>query len=199
MELGLGKLPWYGEIVTFLVVAVAGLVIFHVYWWVAPARGDISLAEQDLAQRRLEIDQALQAASQLREVEATVAELSGRLERLTSALPKRRDVSSLLGRLQSLAAQSSLSIRAFTAQVAERRELHAAWPIRLELNGTYHSLGVFFDRVSKFSKVIAISNVVIRAIDPRQLNATVSAECTATTFVLNDDVAEAPLASEPAI
>ena len=76
-----------------------------------------------------------------------------------------------------------------------RQELHAAWPIRLELNGTYHNLGGFFDRVSKFSQVIAISDVVIRAIDPPQLNGTISAECTATTFVLNENGADTPFAA----
>ena len=186
MELGFNRLPWYGQIATFLLVAVAGYLVFHVYW-VVPLNDDRSLDQEELAQLRLDIDQALQSAGRLREVEVEVAELGARLESLRTALPQERDAPEILRRLQTLASQSNLSIRAFTPQAVEPGEWYAAWPIRLELNGLYHDLGLFFDRVSKFSQVIAINDVVIRAVDPPQLNATIRAECTATTFVMNDD------------
>lgn len=198
MELGLDRLPWYGQIATFLLVAVVGFLVFHMYW-VAPVRDEMSLGEQNLAQLRLEVNQSLQTASRLRAVEGDVEDLGGRLESLAAALPEERDAQALLRRVQTLAAQSNLSVRAFTPQAVERRDLHDAWPIRLELNGTYHNLGLFFDRVSKFSQVIAISDVVIRALDPPQLNATITAECTATTFVLNDENTEDPSVTEPAL
>lgn len=198
MELGLDRLPWYGQIATFFLVAVVGFLVFHMFW-VAPVRDEMSLAEQNLAQVRLEINQSLQTASRLRAVEGDVEGLVGRLESLGAALPEERDAPALLRRVQTLAAQSNLSVRAFTPQAVERRDLHDAWPTRLELNGTYHNLGLFFDRVSKFSQVIAISDVVIRALDPPQLNATITAECTATTFVLNGENTESSSVTEPAL
>ena len=175
-----------------------GLTLFHVYW-VVPVRDDMVLAAQNLTQRQMEINEALQIAGQLREAETDVDDLTERLETLAAALPQERDVSAVLRRLQTLAAQSNLSIRAFTPRAVDRQELHAAWPIRLELHGTYHNLGEFFDRVSKFSQVIAISDVDVRAIDAPQLNATIRAECIATTFVLHDEAPEAASVLEPAI
>ncbi len=195
MELGLNKLPWYAQIATFLLVAVAGFVVFHLYW-VVPQRDTMELRQQELALKRLDINRALQTASQLREFEAEVEELGARLESLRAVLPEERDASQLLRRLQTLATQSNLSIRGFTPQAVEPRELYSAWPTHLQLVGTYHSLLEFFDRVSKFSQIITISDVAIRAIDPPQLNATIRASCTATTFVLNDRSSE-PV-SEPA-
>ena len=52
--------------------------------------------------------------------------------------------------------------------------MHWEWPIRLQLDGTYHNLGMFFDRVSKFSRIINISDVVIRAKEPPELNLTIT-------------------------
>ena len=196
MEPALDRLPWYGQIATLFLVALAGFVVFHVYW-VVPVRDDMVLAAQNLTQRQMEINEALQIAGQLREVETDVDDLTERLETLAAALPQERDVSAVLRRLQTLAAQSNLSIRAFTPRAVDRQELHAAWPIRLELHGTYHNLGGFFDRVSKFSQVIAISDVDVRAIDAPQLNATIRAECIATTFVLHDEATEAASVLEP--
>lgn len=197
MEFGLDRLPWYGQIATFFLIAVAGFVVFHVYW-VMPAREEMASAEQDLARLRIEINEARQVTNQLRQVETDVDDLTRHLESLSVALPQERGAPALLRRLQTLAAQSNLSIRAFTPQAVDRQDLHTAWPVRLELNGTYHNLGRFFDRVSKFSQVIAISDVVVRGIDPPQLNATISAECTATTFVLHDQATDVSSLPEPA-
>ena len=96
------KLPWYGQIATFLVVAVAGFVVFHVYW-VIPVTDEMSLVEEELAELRLEINAALQTASDLRQVESEVEDLTGRLESLSAALPAERDASALLRQVQTLA------------------------------------------------------------------------------------------------
>ena len=80
--------------------------------------------------------------------------------------------------------QSNLTLRAFRPQAPVTQEMHSEWPTRLELEGTYHNLGTFFDRVSKFSRIINITDVIIRAKEPPELNLTITAECTATTFVL---------------
>ena len=196
MELGLNKLPWYAQIATFFVVAVAGFVVFH-WYWVVPQRETMAAREQELALKRLDINRALQTASQLREFETEVEALGARLESLRAVLPEERDASELLRRLQTLATQSNLSIRGFTPQSVEPQVLYSAWPTHLELVGTYHSLGEFFDRVSKFSQIITISDVAIHALDPPQMNATIRASCTATTFVLNDQSGES--GSEPAV
>ena len=147
----------------------------------------------------MEINGAQRITSQLRDVETEVGGLTRQLESLVGAFPQERDASVLLRRLHALAAQSNLSIRSFTPQAFDRQELHTAWPVRLELRGTYHNLGGFFDRVSKSLQVITISDVVVRAIDPPQLNATISAECTATTFALRDQATEVAAALEPEI
>ena len=183
MELSLNKLPWYGQLGAFVVVAAIAYGAFH-YYWVAPAREEMGLRQATLDKFRADISRALDTASQLPEFEAQVVELEARLEGLRAVLPEQQDVADLLRRIQTLATQSSLTIRAFTPQPTETRELHAEWPIRLQLEGTYHNLGLFFDKISKFSRIINISSVAIRAKDPPELNTTITADCIATTFVL---------------
>src|SRR5688500_20113232 len=62
--------------------------------------------------------------------------------------------------------------------------LHSEWPIALQLDGTDHNLSMFFDRVSKFSRIINVSNIAIRGKDKPEPNSTISVDCVATTFVL---------------
>jgi Tfp pilus assembly protein PilO len=43
---------------------------------------------------------------------------------------------------------------------------------------------MFFDRVSKFSRIINVSNIAIRSKEKPEPNSTISVDCVATTFVL---------------
>jgi type IV pilus assembly protein PilO len=68
-----------------------------------------------------------------------------------------------------------------------RRELHAEWPIGLKLEGSYHDLGTFLERVSKFPRIINVGALHIAARDAQTAQSTVTADCTAMTFVLVKD------------
>ena len=113
-----------------------------------------------------------------------VAELEARLESLKAVLPEQKDVADLLRRIQTLATQSNLAIRGFKPAPSVTKQLHAEWPIALQLDGTYHNLAMFFDRVSKFSRIINVSGITIHAKDKPEPNSTISVDCIATTFVL---------------
>ena len=71
----------------------------------------------------------------------------------------------LLRRVQTLATQSNLQVRGFRPQAITTKEMHAEWPIALQLEGNYHNLGLFLDRVSKFPRIINIGNMNIAAKD----------------------------------
>ncbi len=194
MELGLNKLPWYGQILAFLLVAIGLLGAFWVYY-IGPQNDARAQKQTELERKRTELAQAEQDNIELEEFRAEVDDLNNRLEALSAVLPAQEEVAAMLRQLQTFAVQSNLTIRAFRPQAAVTREMHSEWPYRLELDGTFHNLGMFFDRISKFPRIINISDVVISAKEPPELNLTITAECTATTFVLLEVPAAAP---EPA-
>ncbi len=183
MDLNLNKLPWYGQVGLFVVLALAGVGVFY-YFYVMPADADMATRQQRLDGLKVEIAKAQSTANQLNQFRLQVAELEGRLESLKAVLPEQKDVADLLRRIQTLATQSNLAIRAFKPAPSVTKDLHAEWPIALQLDGTYHNLGMFFDRVSKFSRIINMSNISIRAKDKPEPTSTITVDCVATTFVL---------------
>ena len=135
-----------------------------------------------------------ETARQLPAFQAQVADLEARLEALKPILPEEKDVGDLLRRIQTLATQSNLSIRGFRPQPIATKEIHAEWPIGLELEGTYHNLGAFLDRVSRFPRIINVGSLVISSKDNPTPSTSIEVSCTATTFVLVDQVAAPPAA-----
>jgi type IV pilus assembly protein PilO len=196
VNLSLSKLPWYGQVGAFVALSLAAAGAF----WYLYARDKMTAIDgqrQQLVSLRAEIDTGLKIAKRLPEFRQEVGKLEAQLDRLRAVLPEEQDVAELLRRVQGMATQSNLAIRGFTPQTVSRKTLHAEWPIGLKLEGTYHDLGNFLERVSKFPRIINVGNIKIKARDQQTAAATVDAECTATTFVLLDSKAAAPAKPGP--
>jgi type IV pilus assembly protein PilO len=185
MELSLTKLPWYAQVGAFVALAVAGCGVFF-YYYEMPVRADLASREAQLTALRGDINKGLNTAKKLPEFRAQVADLEGRLANLKQILPEEKDAADLLNRMQTVAAQSNMTIKGFKPNPIVTKQLHAEWPISLELEGTYHNLAIFFDRVGKFTRIVNISGLDVKARDRAEVNNTISASCTATTFVLLD-------------
>jgi type IV pilus assembly protein PilO len=188
MELGLNKMPWYGQILLFGLLA--GLAVFGFeYFYANDARLKLDGKAQELEAVRARVTRGQLIAAQLPQFQAQVADLESRLEVLKTQLPETRDVGEMLRRVQTLATQSNLVVRTFRPQPLKQKELHTEWPMLLEFDGTYHNLGLFFDRVSKVPRIINISNIGIRAQDAKtqaEQGTTIAASVLATAFVLVD-------------
>jgi type IV pilus assembly protein PilO len=191
MDLSLNKLPWYAQFGLFAVISIVLAGVFYQFY-VTPFNAEMDTRREQLAALRVDVAKGQATANQLNQFKGQVAELEARLESLKAVLPEQKDVADLLRRIQTLATQSNLAIRGFKPAPSVTKTMHAEWPIALQLDGTYHNLGMFFDRVSKFSRIINISNIAIHAKQPPAPNSTITAECVATTFVLLDQKAAAP-------
>jgi type IV pilus assembly protein PilO len=185
MELTLTKLPWYAQVGAFVVLAVAGCGLFY-YYYEEPIRVDIASRRTQLDALRTDITKGLLTAKKLPEFRQQVGDLEARLANLKAILPEEKDAADLLNRMQTVAAQSNMTIKGFKPSPTVTKTLHAEWPITLELDGTYHNLAIFFDRVGKFTRIVNISGLDVKGRDKPEAHNTISATCIATTFVLLD-------------
>jgi len=173
MDLRLSKTPWYAQVGVFVAIALGGIAAFY-YLYAEPFRVAQAEQQQRLTAMRADINLGLATARKLPQFRTEVAELEARLESLKAVLPDQKDFGDLLRSLQTLAAQSNLTIRTFKPSSVVTKQLHAEWPLAMELDGTYHDLGMFFDRISKFARIINVGNLTIRAKDRLDTNATIS-------------------------
>ncbi len=185
MELTLTKLPWYAQVGAFVALAVVGCGLFY-YYYEEPVRSDMASRRTQLEALRADITKGLTTAKKLPEFKQQVGDLESRLANLKAILPEEKDAADLLNRMQTVAAQSSMTIKGFKPSPTVTKTLHAEWPITLELEGTYHNLAIFFDRVGKFTRIVNISGLDVKGRDRPEGNNTISATCIATTFVLLD-------------
>lgn len=185
MQLSLNKLPWYGQVGAFVLVS-AGAVFGFWHFYVVEIESEIALRATRLAALQVDLAKGMTTARQLPEFEAQVDELESRLENLRQVLPEEKDVADTLRRIQGLATKSNLTIQRFQPGKVVQQKMYAEIPYRLVAEGTYHNLAAFFEQVSKFPRIINVSEIAIKAKNPAESGRTITAECVATTFVLQE-------------
>jgi type IV pilus assembly protein PilO len=181
----LSRLPLAGPLLAS--VFIAGLLcgLFY-YLWYADARATEKRQEAKLADLQKQIRALEATANKLPEFQREVQALEARLETLKRILPPEKEMPDLMRRVQYLAAQSSLQIRKFNPAATVQKEFYLEVPINVDLEGTYHNLGAFVDRVSRMSRLVNVGNVKIKAQNKPTINNTIATSAVATTYVYQD-------------
>ena len=182
MGSGFVKVPWYGQAGAVAALAAALFLVVRLYY-LGPQLEGLDEKRAALARKQDELAQARRDREELARFQNRVDDLTLRLGRLGAALPEQQDVSEMLRRLQFLAVRSNLTIRAFRPQPAVARDQHTEWSYQVHLDGSYHNLARFFDRIGGLSRIITIGDVVIRAADAQEPDRTITAEGTAAIVV----------------
>ncbi len=191
---GLEGKPWYFGLGVGLGL---GLVIFGLGYWqyLQPKKDDIARMEGQLQGLQTKIQEGRAAQQQLPKFREEVRQLELELDKLLRILPARRNTADLLRRIRSLAEQGDFNLRRFTPGQLSDREFFSEWPIGVSVEGTYHNLALFFDRISRFSRIINIEDLGITAMQKADGEHTISASFSAKTFVYKEP---APVEEETA-
>ncbi len=181
----LTRLPLTGQlgVSVFLAVLICGL-FYYMYYSDALAKEAEKKARLEQLQKEI---RALEVtAAKLQEFQREVQLLEAKLETLKRILPPEKEMPDLMRRVQYLCSQSNLSIKKFTPGTVATKEFYQEVPIAIDVEGTYHNLAAFFDRISRLSRLVNMGNIQIRAqADPSASN-TIQASTVATTYVYVD-------------
>ncbi len=181
----LTKLPLAGQLGVSAVIAALLCGGFY-YFWYSDALETQKKQEAKLAELQKQIRALEATANKLPEFQREVQALEARLETLKRILPPEKEMPDLMRRIQYLAAQSSLNITKFNPAAVAQKEFFQEVPVNLDLQGTYHNLGAFLDRVSRMSRLVNVGNVKIKAQSKQTINNTIAATAVATTYVYKD-------------
>ncbi len=190
MAIDLNAKPWYVAALVGLVLGVATFVVMHIYVF-KPIKTDITRLEEKIDDLEREIEKGRAAKADLPRLEEDIRNYEVELERLRRILPTRRETDNLIKRLKQLNEQGRFDLTRFTPGEFEDRGFYLEWPIRVGLDGTYHELGIFFDRLSRFSRIINVNDLTITPLRRSNSgNATIHAEFVQRTFIYKEETPE---------
>ena len=186
----LENLPRSAQILLFLGVALA--LSYIVYSFYFQGMIDQRTALQDeIKKLETSVAQAQAVASQLPRFKEEVARLEERLAELSTILPSEKETPIVLRSVLDMASASNLKIMRFVPKPTVPRNFYVDWPIEVSVQGSYNALGRFFEKVSQYGRIINVDNIGIKTFETGTNAArTVSAVCTATTFVFREEQVE---------
>jgi Tfp pilus assembly protein PilO len=147
--------------------------------------------QAEIARLELSVAQGTAIENQLKRFKQELAQLEERLAVLQSILPSEKETPAVLRSVQRMAAASNLKINKFIPKPIVPRAFYSDWPIQVEVEGSYDGLGLFFEKISQATRIIDVGDISITGMDKPQEdpNITLTASCTATTFVFREDQA----------
>jgi Tfp pilus assembly protein PilO len=181
-ETGLEGKPWYISAAVGAGLAVVVVVAVHYVKFTSMQR-DIDGRASRVVDLDRQITEGRAAEKILPQFREEVGRLELELDKLLRILPPRRNTQDLLRRLRTLTEQGDFDLLSFTPRTMSPRDFYLEWPIQIRLNGTYHNLALFFDRISKFSRIINIEDLRISAL-PRSHHS-LTAQFVMKTFLYN--------------
>ncbi len=178
-----------------LYVVIGALGFFAV---ISPTLSDIDDAEAKYASLVRTRDE-VQARAQMRaQMEEELGRLTAELKQALTELPNDREIPGLLSEIDGLARRSGLDVRRFQPQPEVMSEYYAEVPVQLVVDGSYHEVAMFFDRVRKMNRIVAIQDVEMTnpVVSGTETNLTVEGSAVTFRFLTEEEIAAAKKAKK---
>jgi type IV pilus assembly protein PilO len=191
--------PWYWGLGIGLVIAL--VLYLAVTFYVPPnfneMRDSIVRKKSEIAQLDEKINQGRAAERRLPQLREEVRRIELDLQRLLQILPTRRNVEELIKKIEALTRQGDFFLKSFSPKPYVTKDFYAEWPIDIALDGTYHNLALFFDKLARFSRIINVEDLVMSGISDINAGRTLGASFTAKTFIYLGDQEVKPEPKKP--
>jgi type IV pilus assembly protein PilO len=156
-----------------------------------------SASQEKLDKLEAEVRGAQGVAMRLPQVQQEVRQLEASLRETQAVIPEEKDPQDVLRNLHELASESLLDIASFKPRAVVTKAQHHEWPIEVGLEGTYHDLGRFFDRVASMGRLMSVSDLIVRTQNKPNSRGTVAVSCVTTTIVDQNALTLAGAGAQP--
>lgn len=114
--------------------------------------------------------------------ERRVERLNEELAKAVKELPNEREIPELVRRISSIGKKIGLEFLLFQPLPEVRRDFYADVPVKLKVEGSYHEVATFFDRVGKLNRIVNVRNIAMHDPIERSGKIVLTIDGTAVTY-----------------
>ncbi len=140
-------------LLVILPMAVFYFVVFQ------PKQERISGLEKTSAALAEDIRKLQQRERNMPQIVAEVEKIEEEFDRAAQMLPKEQEIPSLLKDISALGQNAGLDFLSFVPKPENPRDYYNEIPVDITIRGPYHSVGYFFDQISKLDRIVSVSNI----------------------------------------
>jgi len=163
-------------------VAGAAIVALYAYFLMMPLWEEKGKFEDKLLKVQSDLQQKQLIAANRPKLEAEIKALEKQLDEALVRLPEEKDIPRLLTQINALGQQNGLEFLLFRPGAPVKKGFYAEVPIDIRVEGQFHSMGGFLDRVSKLERIVTVSDIKITPLSGQRTDRSIAADLKATTY-----------------
>ena len=165
-------------------VAGAAIVTLYAYFLIMPLWEEKGRFEDKLRKVQSDLQQKQIIAANRPKLEAEIKALEKQLDEALVRLPEEKDIPRLLTQINTLGQQNGLEFLLFRPGAPVKKGFYAEVPIDIRVEGQFHSVGGFLDRVSKLERIVTVSDIKVTPLSgvAQRTDRSIAADLKATTY-----------------
>jgi type IV pilus assembly protein PilO len=156
------KLPEYQKLIA-LGVLILGLSVGYYYGIHAGKVRELEVRNQELAKLDSQHAEQLRVLANIDNFRQELRLMQSQFEDSLKQLPNSSEIPALLTNISTLAQESGLQIILFKPAPELAKGFYAEIPVIMEVNGAYHDIGYFFDKVSNLDRIVNINDISLQS------------------------------------
>lgn len=161
-------------------ILLLGLFGFLSYW---PKFQRQTELETELQELETKLMIARRTAAQLPKLRKELDSVTVSFKAVQRALPETEEIPSLLASVSQCGRDVGLEFLLFEPKAEVSREFYAEIPVSIRVQGDYHSVGLFLDRVSRLPRIVNVFDLdMAPGGNSKRPGRALVTSCTATTY-----------------
>lgn len=142
------------------VVAIIALFVMVLYM---PSIEKLDHLDNAIRQNKEKLAKTKSDARAYNKFRKKMEDAKERFHKIAQALPNSDEIPSLLTGISQAGKKAGLTFLLFEPQAEVKKDFYAELPIKTVLLGSYHDLGMFFDRLAGLSRIVNVTRFSIGA------------------------------------
>ena len=159
---------------TFIVIT--GLFVYFLY---LPKFEKLDQLNSDYKNLEKMLASAKKKAAQVNKYREEMKIAEAQYKIAMKALPDKKEIPSLLTNISEAGKEAGLEFLLFQPESEINKDFYAEIPVSIKVAGNYHNVGLFFDKVSRLSRIVNIKDIVMETSKEGNM---LNTSCTAVTY-----------------
>jgi type IV pilus assembly protein PilO len=186
--------------ILLLAMVLIGVGVAFYYYVESPQQEAITMLTAEVAKLDQEIQTNRAKAKSLDDLKRVNAELEQQLIKNQEQLPPEEEAATLLKQISDLGIRIGLNFKLWKPgpRAEDTSKLFVRMPVDVEMNGGYHTLALFFDRISKLPRIINVSKIKMGGGKTERGRVSIQTTFELTAFASPKNIATPPTAKAAA-
>ncbi len=152
------------------------------YFSYRPKYKRIKAYRSECKQLEAKLVKAKKNAADIDSFRKKIARKKAQFKIVMQALPEEKEIPSLISSISRSGLDAGLEFLLFQPQAEKSQGFYAEIPVSIKVTGTYHNVAVFFDKVSRLSRIVNIEDIKMSARRSKQSELKLNTSCKAVTY-----------------